>query len=359
MIGPRLHRARIAAGLSTRDLADRAGISAMAVSKYENEKSTPSSGVLLRLSDALGVPVEYFFRPARVELSEVEYRKQNKLPAKTQTRIEADVLEQVERFLELCDLLPGGPIAPFALPEGLPRRVDDYDAIEDVADVVRAAWNLGGNPIPDLTDMLEERGIIVLQTDELHENAFDGLTATVNGVPVIVVGRGWPGDRQRFTLAHELGHLILKNRFGPELDEETATNRFAGAFLVPRREALKELGERRTRLEPGELCALKKTYGFSMGGWLHRARDLGILNESRYRDMYKFFAVRGWVKKEPCDEYPREEPQLFSQLVFRALAEDLIGESKAAELLRKPLKEFVALRNLEHGPARAAHARHK
>lgn len=104
----------------------------------------------------------------------------------------------------------------------------------------------------------KERGIIVLQTAALRESAFDGLAATVNDVLVIVVGMGWPGDRQRFTLAHELGHLILKDRLAPQLDKERAANRFAGAFLVPRREVLKELGERRTWLEPGELCALKK-----------------------------------------------------------------------------------------------------
>jgi len=355
MISERIKQARKAAGLPLRTLADRAGVTAMAISKYERGKSTPSSGVLLSLAKALEVPVEYFFRSAKVKLREVEYRKHQKLPKKLQTKIEGDVLEQVERFFELMDLLPGGPISRFQIPDGIQSRIQDYDEIEDVVEMVRAKWNLGSNPISDLTDTLEERGIIVLQTAALHENAFDGLAATVNDVLVIVVGLGWPGDRQRFTLAHELGHLILKDRLAPELDKEWAANRFAGAFLVPRREVLKELGESRSWLEPGELCALKKTYGLSMGGWLHRARDLKVLSEAGYKKMYQFFGAHGWVKNEPCDEYPREEPKLFQQLVFRALGEDLISESKGAELLRKPLKQFVAMRNLE----RAASARHQ
>src|SRR3990172_8124728 len=355
MIGERINQARKAAGLSLRALAEKAGISAMAISKYETGKSTPSSGVLLSLSKALEVPVEYFLRTAKIKLHEPEYRKHRKLPRKLQTRIEGDVLEQVARFFELMDLLPSGPISRFRIPEGLPDRVHTYADIEGAAEAVRGAWDLGSNPIPDLTDTLEERGIIVLQTAALHENAFDGLAATVNDVLVIVVGMGWPGDRQRFTLAHELGHLILKDRLAPELDKERAANRFAGAFLVPRREVLKELGERRTWLEPGELCALKKTYGLSMGGWLHRAQDLGVLSAAGYLKMYQFFGAHGWVKNEPCDEYPCEEPKLFQQLVFRALGEDLIGESKGAELLRKPLKEFIALRNLK----RAASTRHQ
>ncbi len=355
MIGKRLRQARAAAGYSTRGLAEKTGISAMAVSKYENEKATPSSGVLLRLAVALGVPVEYFLRPVQVELHEVEYRKHHKLPKKVQRQIKGDVIDRVERFFELHDLLPSGPIARFRLPVGLPNRLPDYDAIEAVAETVRKSWKLGQNPITDLTDMLEERGIIVLQTAALHENAFDGLAATVNDVPVIVVGLCWPGDRQRFTLAHELGHLILKRLLARGMDEELAADRFAGAFLVPKGEVLKELGERRKWIEPGELCVLKKTYGLSMGGWLHRAQDLGILNDSRYRELIQFFIARGWNKKEPCDEYPREEPKLFEQLVFRALGEDLIGESKAAELLGSTLRDFAALRNLD----RAAHARHK
>jgi hypothetical protein len=92
-----------------------------------------------------------------------------------------------------------------------------------------------------------------------------------------------------------------------------------------------------------------------MGRWLHRARDLKVLSEAGYKKMYQFFGAHGWVKNEPCDEYPREELKLFQQLVFRALGEDLISESKAAGLLRKPLKQFIAMRNLDE---RAASTRH-
>ncbi len=355
MIDKRLRQARAAAGYSLRDLADKAEISAMAISKYERGLATPSSGVLIRLGKALEVPVEYFFRPAQLELREVEYRKHRKLPKKLQTKIEGDVLEQIERVFEIMDLLPSGPISRFKMPAGVKSRIESHDEIEDAANAVRAAWALGFNPIPDLTDTFEERGIIVLQAVALHDNTFDGLAATVDGVPVIVVGKGWPGDRQRFTLAHELGHLVLKGRLAAGMDEERAAHRFAGAFLAPRTEVKKELGEHRTRLELGELYALKMTYGLSMGGWLHRARDLGIVNEARYKAIYQYFGVRGWTKTEPGNQHPREEPKLFQQLVFRALAEALISESKGAELLRVPLKRFAAMRNLES----AAYADHQ
>lgn len=353
MIGERIKQARKAAGLSLRALADRAGVTAMAISKYEGGKSTPSSRVLLDLSKALGVRTEYFFRPVKIELQEMKHRKHSRLPKKALDQIEGDVKEQLERFIELEELLPNGPVESFKLPENLSAPIVSLDEVETVARELRTSWRLGVDPIPVLTDMLEERGIKIFQSQAINDR-FDGMAATVDGIPVIVVGRGWPGDRQRFTLAHELGHLVLQGRLAPEVEEEAAANRFAGAFLAPADEVRKELGEKRVWLEPRELEVLKKTYGLSMQGWMHRAKDLGILPDVHYVEMRKFFSSRGWNKTEPGEQYAPERPQLFDQLVYRALAQDLISESKAAELLRMTLTEFQKKRNMQSGRA-AAH----
>lgn len=347
MIGDRIKQARKASGLSLRDLAEKAGISAMAISKYENLKATPSSAVLLSLAKALGVRVEYFFRPVKVQLQGIEYRKHSSLPKKAQSQIEGDVIEQLERFLELAEYLPNRPIDSFQVPGPVPHRIEEYAQIEAATQALRHAWGLGVNPISELTDTLEERGIMVFQSKVLHDDMFDGLAVQVDGIPIIVVGAGWPGDRQRFTLAHELGHLVLKDRLARTLNIEKAANRFAGAFLAPASEVRRELGARRTWLEPNELCVLKQAYGLSMGGWLHRANDLGILSDANYRKMLRYFGSQGWRKKEPCQNVLPEESKLFKQLVYHALAEDLISESKAAELLRLPLSQFVAERNME------------
>jgi Zn-dependent peptidase ImmA (M78 family)/DNA-binding XRE family transcriptional regulator len=353
MIGERIKQARKAAGLSLRALADRTEITAMAISKYEGGKSTPSSRVLLDLSKALGVRTEYFFRPVKIELQEMKHRKHSRLPKKALDQIEGDVKEQLERFIELEQLLPNGPVQAFKLPEHLPAQIATLDEVEAVARDLRTSWGLGINPIPVLTDMLEERGIKVFQSQAINDR-FDGMAATVDGIPVVVVGRGWPGDRQRFTLAHELGHLVLHGRLAPGVEEEAAANRFAGAFLAPEDEVRKELGEKRVWLEPRELEVLKKAYGLSMQGWMHRAKDLGILPDVHYIEMRKFFSSRGWNKTEPGEQYAPERPQLFDQLVYRALSQDLISESKAAELLRMPLTEFQKKRSMQSGRA-AAH----
>jgi Zn-dependent peptidase ImmA (M78 family)/DNA-binding XRE family transcriptional regulator len=352
MLGARIRQGRAAAGLSLRDLAQSIGLSAMAISKYERDQAKPSSETLLRLARALNVRTEYFFRQSEFELSEVEFRKHSKLSPKDEDKALADVREQLERWFELETIVPASWPKDFTLPPDLPTQVTTYAEIETVAETVRKHWQLGNGPIRNLVDRMEEEGIKVVLTPHDGGKKFDGLVAKANTHTVVVVGSDWPGDRQRFTLAHELGHLVLKRRISSELDEERACNRFASAFLAPKGEAIRSLGESRSWLEPQELYLLKREWGLSMNGWIYRAQDLGIINKSAARRHWEFFAQQGegtttWREQEPGDPYPKECPRRFDQLVYRALAEELIGESKAAELLSIPLIELRSRRRMD------------
>ncbi|WP_376694253.1 helix-turn-helix domain-containing protein [Wenzhouxiangella sp. EGI_FJ10409] len=353
MFGLRLKQAREAAGLNQRELAAACGVSAMAISKYERDLSVPSSQVLMALADALGVRVEYFFRTQHVELDKLEFRKHSRLPAKQEKRVLADAQEQMERWLALEDLLPNEWGAPFQVPEDVPDSVTSGEDIEHAALTVRDAWGLGTEPIVDLIEVLEENGLKVLRSEHARAADFEGLAAQANGHTVVLVGQDLPGDRQRFTIAHELGHLVLADRLKGELskDEERACNRFAGAFLVPAEEVRKALGNKRSWIEPRELYLLKQQWGLSMGGWSYRAADLGIINRSTLGRFWGLMRKHGWKEREPEPQYPREKPRRFERLIYRALAEKLIGDSRAAELLGIPVAELARQRNLEasHG----------
>lgn len=344
MFSTRLHRARKAEGLSLRELAERVGVSHAAIKKYEDGLAVPSSTTLLALARALNVRSEYFFRPLPVSLGQVAYRKHRALPRKRLDSITHELIEQIERRIELEELFPQPPVKAFAAVRGLPRQITSLDEIEGVAERVREAWALGLNPIPDLTDTLEAHGIRVFMIDAEGDRQFDGLAAQASchgqALPVVVVARQWPGDRQRFTLAHELGHLMLKGRLTSGMDEEAACNRFAGAFLFPRASVLQALGQRRNALEIQELALLKAAFGLSMAGILHRAEDLGIITPAYRAAQARLFRENGWHQKEPGTDYPREQAHVQEQLVFHALAEDYIGESKAAELLGMSLTDF-------------------
>src|SRR3990167_3938729 len=344
MLGNRIQRARKAQGFSLRDLADRVALSHAAIKKYEDNQVVPSSDVLIKLAKALKIKVEYFFRPELFTLENIQYRKHADMPEKQLEEIKAKMLEQIERRVELERLFPSSPIREFALGE---KKIKSYDDIDNIANQVRKQWSLGLDPILDLIDVFEEHGIKVFEIDNQEYPGFDGLSASINNMPIIVIGNRWPGDRQRFTLAHELAHLVLYEFMHPSLDEEKCCNRFAGAFLLPKEALIAILGKHRNDVEPRELDLLKQEFGISMLSILHRAEDAGIISHSLYVRLRKEFNERGWSKNEPGQQYPKEKTHIFEQMVFHALAEEYIGESKAAELMNMPLESFRSLRAME------------
>ncbi|HAT7073992.1 TPA: ImmA/IrrE family metallo-endopeptidase [Legionella pneumophila] len=344
MLGNRIYRARKAARLTLRELAEKVSLSHTAIQKYENNEMTPASDMLIKLAKALDVKVEYFFRPERFTLQNIQYRKHADMPEHELEEIKAKILDQIERRIELESLFPVSPIQNFRLGE---KKLRSYDDIEKIANEVRRQWNLGLEPIANLIDTFEENGIRVFEIDNQLYPKFDGFSAHINDHPIIVIGSNWPGDRQRFTLAHELGHLVLYGFMHPDLDEERCCNHFAGAFLLPKESLVLIMGEKRTFIEPRELSILKQEFGISMLAILHRAKDVGIITNSVYRKIRSTFNENGWNKKEPGEQYPKQKTYLFEQMIFRALAEEYLGESKAAELLNLNVEQLRAIRSME------------
>ncbi len=180
---------------------------------------------------------------------------------------------------------------------------------------------------------------------------FDGLSTIIYNQPIIVISAKWPGDRQRFNLAHELGHYVLNNRLSSKIDEEQACNRFAGAFLFPREAVFQSIGKERKAIEWQELILLKEQFQLSMGAICHRLKDLGVIQESYYQSLMIRFRQKGWHRKEPGLEIPPEKAHTFTQMLFHALGEEYIGESKAAELLSCSITQLKALRQVQNSNA--------
>ena len=329
-IGGRIKQARKAGNYSLRKLADEIGVSAMAISKYERDQDVPSSGVLLRLSQALQVKVDFFFRPSVVSVQLQAYRKHAVLGVKEQEAIQMRIQDWVERYLEVESLFPEEQHAA-----NLPlRKVTSLDDIETAALELRDHWSLGYDAIENLVQLLEDRGIKVGIISGFEH--FDACTFNADGDPVIVTKGELSGDRQRFNLGHELGHLILDVQ--GDLKPEQAANRFVGAFLVPAATARFELGANRTDFNINELHMLKHKYGLSMQAWIYRAKDLSIISENTAVRLFQQFRVNDWHRQEPGKPYLSETPMRMERLIYRALAEDLISRSRAQELLGKPLQ---------------------
>jgi len=156
--------------------------------------------------------------------------------------------------------------------------------------------------------------------------------------PIIAVNTNFSGDRQRFSIAHELGHIVLRLR-NEDFIEKSA-NRFAGAFLFPKNAALLELGRKRTSISLDELHLIKHKYGISMQAIIYRAKDLNIISNNFYRHLFKEFSARGYRQHEPGAEYPTENPKRMKKLLLRLLSEDIITILRAEELYQGKLIEF-------------------
>ncbi|MCQ1539315.1 ImmA/IrrE family metallo-endopeptidase [Methanocalculus taiwanensis] len=339
-IGERIRVRRKCLGLSLRDLAEKIERSHTTVDKFEKGLLVPDSGVLIRISDVLEMPLAALLRPSRhtheIPDGQISFRTK-KITGKERTRIEAETKDWLERYLSIEEL--SGIRRRFEMPAGFPREVSSYDEVETAADDLRKVWDLGTHPIDNLTSLLEDKGLKIGIIRGITK--FDALYTRFGDDLVILMRAGLSYARQRFTLAHELGHCLLIPVDG--MDHEKVMHRFAGAFLVPSTRVFFELGESRRHISVHELTIVKEKYGLSMSAWIYRASDLGIISADTHTRMRKEFSTLGWNRKEPGDEKAGDDPVSFESLVYRSHAEGIISTSKAAELLNQPIAEFFIL----------------
>jgi len=336
--GERLKSARKMSGFSMAVLADKAGqaVTKQAISKYEKGLMNPGGDALIALSRALGVKSDYFFRPQKVSLGDLEFRKKSRLGRKEEERIKYRTLDFLERYLEIEDILSDRAVFKNPLSDPNIRKPEDAEK----ADLeVRRKWKLGEAPISNLMELLEAKGIRIheIETDD----NFIGISAWAEDIPVIAVRSQNDLLRKRFTISHELGHILLNiHKNNDQRTREKLCHIFAGAFLLPEKVIKAELGEQRSKIALWELKKIKGIYGISIQAVMARTRHLGIISEHIYRNFCISVNTQGWKTDEPGEYLGKEHANRFDQLVYRAAAEEIITFSRAAELLNLPLSEF-------------------
>ncbi|MGE4071062.1 MAG: helix-turn-helix domain-containing protein [Lysobacterales bacterium] len=353
MDGGRLKLAREAAGLSLRDLEGALSrvVTAQAIGKYERGEMAPSQPVLIALAQALSVSPHYLLSERRIAMEALDFRKELKADAKAERATEAAVVDYIDRYVDLEETLNLESIQ-WTPPPSIEQVPADLADAERAAERLRSLWELGTDPIPDMVELLEEKGIKVF---------FHPLPAKVFGsqaiarvrleggdirVASIVVNSATTGERQRFTLAHELAHFVMPGI--SDLEEklgESYADRFGGAWLVPATTLIEKVGQHRTHITLAELVDLKRYFQVSLQVILIRLCQLGVITKSVAGPFWGMFKAKGW-KDGSRDEPERLEPMKghrLERLCLRALAEDAISESKACELLRISRSQLEAL----------------
>lgn len=332
----RLTKVRKVRELTQEQLAKLVSVKKMSISKYESGERMPSSSTLIALSSALGVDISYFFREISVQLKmQPTFRmstKSEKLEKKEQQQIIAQTQDALERQLEILEICQSQ--GKYVVDTGLRRVVQSYEDIEVLSLDVRAAWNLGRDPIKNLMEVAEIHGFKIILVD--GPTKFEAMFTDEEYGPIICLRRGAPKERQRFSLAHELGHYFIleESQKYQNWDAEKMANRFAAALLMPRELLVQDVGPNRTSLNPEELCLLRKKYGASTQAILARMASLRIISQDLKKLAMESDEENHWSSRPGGEAYSDTEmPRLLRKLVFRAVAEGVISEQKGRELL--------------------------
>ena len=333
MLGKNLKYYRLKNNMTKKALADAIGVTPMAITNYENGDRNPNMDTLKSLANALNIKVTDFLANTGGELqfSHGKFRKGSKLGVMNQEYIREAVEEYFGRFFQVVSFLGGQKILE-PLPEI--KKISWMDDTENAAKELRKYLGISINgPVPNLVEILENKGILVFFI-EVDSDYFSGMNGTVNGIPYIVINRAMSPARIRSTIVHEVAHFAFD---WPEdlsdKDEEELATAISGAFLFPKEDAYRELGYKRSSISKAMTMTCKE-YGISIYMLVKRARLCEIINDSVEKVFYIRASKAGWRKAEPDWGIQKEEPNLFEQLVYRAVTEEEISVQKGAELLK-------------------------
>lgn len=305
-------------GLNQKEFAKKLEISQALVSNLEKSLKPLTEDVIEKLKDEFG---ESFFSQVMSSPNlKVHYRASATVAKKYTDLFEARLLiisNKIEQLLEYVEI-----------PENkIPQKdLEDFQLdAEYLANEVRDYFGLGRKPIEDIIRLLESNGVIVYFFDydfiSAQNKSFDGVSFYVKGVPVILINDKIQNARKVFTLAHELGHLIIHNHndffISNERDMEKEANKFASEFLAPKNALRGEF----TRLTTEKLFELKAYWKISVGALLYKAKETS-LTPDQYRRWVTFFAP--YRKNEPHD-ISINKPVLLKKM-FQVCQEDIGSE---------------------------------
>ena len=350
MAGERLRTLRDLLGITQVELAEAAGVPQPRISEIELGVREATEEILDLIATATATPRSFFdVYPPDLPLGTLRFRKLAAAKRGDTKRVKALFNEA---YRVATDLLVEASYPQPCLPVATATNVTDLE-IERLATEIREALQIDGDgPITHLTRAIERAGVAVAPLTLPGDHGGEDEAIGHFGVShwpgpgehaLIGYFTGGPGDRQRYTLAHELAHLVLHSRRRTPLDPESEANRLAGAILMPYDRAI-EVFDRAVTLR--DLARIKATWGISIQALIMRGGHVGKVDDARKTSLFKQLSARGWRKTEPVVVHP-EDPMLLWRLLKRTYGEP-VPYQKVAD---KVGLNAVVVRSLSPHPA--------
>ncbi len=326
----RLTQARVRRGVSKAELATAVEVSAAAVGQYEAGVNSPRADVLERIAGVLQVRPGFFSsgRPlARIDAVNAHFRslRSARVRDRQKALATATLVWELTFSLERYVRLPAADL-PVLAPGTSPT---------EAAATLRGHWMLPNGPVKHLVATAESHGIVVAVRPLGEIDAVDAFSTVIVDRPIVVTTprRTENVFRHRFSIAHEIGHLLLHG----EVEEQSAAiereaDEFAAAFLTPAAAMDAALPQ---RLDLLTLDRLGRTWGVSPNSLVRRMVERGRTTESSARRAYQRLAINADPAADPTSAYPGEVPTLLNKAVELA-ADQGATIPTLAETLRLP-----------------------
>jgi len=299
--------ARTLRHMTQKEAAELIGISQGKLSKAEHCIQDLESSVWQKVSEVYDFPPSFFRQEWDSSLSANSFFRRR-------MSVSSKDIDSFISTVKIVKVIVDQLTEPFEMPEYSLRTYLVQEGItpQDIARKIRSDIGIYRGPVPNLVTLLENNGIIVISMD-FGTDKMDGLSSITNkGRKVVFLNSRMQNDRIRFSLAHELGHVImhLDDIIPDNRDAEDEANTFASEFLMPSNDIKPLL----YNLNMAKLADLKRRWRVSMHALVKRAKDIGTISNETYRNFQINFSKRGYTKKEPID-LPSEKPLILDTLL--------------------------------------------
>jgi Zn-dependent peptidase ImmA (M78 family)/transcriptional regulator with XRE-family HTH domain len=296
--------------LSQTELATICGMTQGSLSKIEQGLREPTEEMVSKLAISLRCEPTFFYQAEREYGAPLSahpmFRKKASVGQKILDRIIAELnvrIAHIRTFISAVDLAPELP-----LPQYDPDEFAGDVAV--IAEQVRRAWLVPRGPIKSLTEFAERAGCLVVHCD-MEAARIDGVSYRIPGLPpIIFLNRNQPSDRMRFSLAHEIGHLVMHAYPIPEMEKQA--DQFASALLMP----AGDIGPELSNLTLDKAAYMKPVWQVSMASLIYRASTLQRIDKNKSEYLWRQMAVRNFRLREPASvDFAPETTSVMNALV--------------------------------------------